>query len=49
MEGMDDGVVTAELDRLLADFLESLSATGEALSRADLKHEMNGVQVVEQV
>ncbi|CAG8892232.1 unnamed protein product [Penicillium egyptiacum] len=49
MEGMDDGVVTAELDRLLADFLESLSATGEALSRAEIKHETNGVQLVEQV
>ncbi|KGO42857.1 hypothetical protein PEX1_007970 [Penicillium expansum] len=49
MEGMDDGVVTAELDRLLSDFLESLSATGEALSRAEIRHEMNGVHVVEQV
>ncbi|KAJ5329893.1 hypothetical protein N7452_010283 [Penicillium brevicompactum] len=34
MEGADDGVVTAELDRLLGDFLESLSAAGEALARA---------------
>ncbi|KAF9248098.1 hypothetical protein DTO006G1_8617 [Penicillium roqueforti] len=49
MEGMADGVVTAELDRLLGDFLESLSATGEALSRVEIKHETNGVQVVEQV
>ncbi|KAJ9490517.1 hypothetical protein VN97_g2749 [Penicillium thymicola] len=49
MEGTDDGVVAAELNRLLGDFLESLSATGEALSRAEIKHEMNGVQVVEQV
>ncbi|KAJ5773887.1 hypothetical protein N7457_008783 [Penicillium paradoxum] len=32
MEGVDDGLVTAELDRLLGDFLESLVATGEALS-----------------
>jgi serine/threonine protein kinase len=49
MEGMDDGVVAAELDRLLADFQGSLSATGEALSRAGIKHEANGALVAEQV
>ncbi|KAJ5164063.1 uncharacterized protein N7500_005893 [Penicillium coprophilum] len=49
MEGMDDGVVIAELDRLLSDFLESLSATGEAMSRVGTKHETNGVHVAEQV
>ncbi|KAJ5835485.1 hypothetical protein N7447_001511 [Penicillium robsamsonii] len=49
MEGMDDGVVTAELDRLLGDFLESLSATGEALSQAGIKHETNGARVAEHV
>ncbi|KAJ5380453.1 uncharacterized protein N7496_002881 [Penicillium cataractarum] len=34
MEGADDATITAELDRLLGDFLGALSATGEALSRA---------------
>ena len=34
MEGADEPVVTAELDRLLGDFLDALSATGEALSQA---------------
>lgn len=34
MEGVDDHAVTVELDRLLGDFLDALSATGEALSRA---------------
>ncbi|KAJ5129798.1 uncharacterized protein N7515_005837 [Penicillium bovifimosum] len=43
MEGVDDNAVTAELDRLLGDFLESLSATGEALSFAGVHHEMNNV------
>lgn len=33
MEGVEDTAVTAELDRLLGDFLGALSATGEALSR----------------
>ncbi|CEO60333.1 hypothetical protein PMG11_04964 [Penicillium brasilianum] len=33
MEGADDATITAELDRLLGDFLGALSATGEALSR----------------
>lgn len=33
MEGADDATVTAELDRLLGDFLGALSATGEALTR----------------
>ncbi|KAJ5093581.1 hypothetical protein N7456_009442 [Penicillium angulare] len=33
MEGADEAVVTAELDRLLGDFLDALSATGEALSQ----------------
>lgn len=42
MEGADDSVVTAELDRLLGDFLESLSATGEALSRATIGNDTNG-------
>ncbi|OJJ47238.1 hypothetical protein ASPZODRAFT_64892 [Penicilliopsis zonata CBS 506.65] len=32
----DDQVVTAELDRLLGDFLDALSATGEALSRFNI-------------
>lgn len=51
MEGVDDGLVTAELDRLLDDFLESLAATGEALSWAEVTHETNDVyeHVVEQV
>ncbi|KAJ5960923.1 uncharacterized protein N7479_008073 [Penicillium vulpinum] len=49
MEGMDDGVVTAELDRLLSDFMVSLSATGEALSRAQIKHKTSGALIVEQV
>ncbi|KAJ5189144.1 hypothetical protein N7491_005468 [Penicillium cf. griseofulvum] len=49
MEGMDDGVVAAELDRLLGDFQGSLSAIGEALSRAGVKHETNGALVAEQV
>lgn len=34
MDGAGEGAVTAELDRLLGDFLDALSATGEALSRA---------------
>lgn len=34
MDGADDATITAELDRLLSDFLGALSATGEALSRA---------------
>lgn len=34
MEGADDAVVEAELDRLLGDLIGALSATGEALSRA---------------
>ncbi|KAF3388552.1 Serine/threonine-protein kinase KIC1 [Penicillium rolfsii] len=33
MEGADDATITAELDRLLGDFLGALSATGEALAR----------------
>ncbi|KAJ5928496.1 hypothetical protein N7466_007452 [Penicillium verhagenii] len=33
MEGSDDAIVTAELERLLDDFLAGLSATGQALSR----------------
>lgn len=33
MEGADDAVVTAELERLLDDFLDGLAATGQALSR----------------
>ncbi|KAL4920116.1 kinase-like domain-containing protein [Aspergillus aurantiobrunneus] len=33
MEGAGEATVTAELDRLLGDFLDALSATGEALSR----------------
>ncbi|KAJ5647082.1 hypothetical protein N7490_003454 [Penicillium lividum] len=33
MEGADDGIVTAELQRLLDDFLDALSATGQALSQ----------------
>ncbi|KAL5335471.1 kinase-like domain-containing protein [Aspergillus crustosus] len=33
MDGAGEAAVTAELDRLLSDFLDALSATGEALSR----------------
>jgi hypothetical protein len=33
MEGADDAVVLAELERLLDDFLDGLTATGQALSR----------------
>ncbi|KAJ5540876.1 hypothetical protein N7494_005952 [Penicillium frequentans] len=33
MEGAEDAVVTAELERLLDDFLDGLAATGQALSR----------------
>ncbi|KAI2794730.1 hypothetical protein POX_a01331 [Penicillium oxalicum] len=33
LEGADDATITAELDRLLGDFLGALSATGMALSR----------------
>lgn len=36
MEGVDDAVVAAELDRLLGDFLGALSATSDALSKAKL-------------
>ncbi|KAJ5584359.1 uncharacterized protein N7459_004159 [Penicillium hispanicum] len=36
MEGADDTVVTAELDRLLGDFLGALSATGEALASTNV-------------
>jgi hypothetical protein len=36
-EGASDEVVTAELDRLLGDFLDGLAATGEALSMADVR------------
>ncbi|KAL3461583.1 hypothetical protein BJX64DRAFT_154644 [Aspergillus heterothallicus] len=32
-DGASEAAVTAELDRLLGDFLDALSATGEALSR----------------
>ncbi|KAL1855119.1 hypothetical protein Plec18170_004535 [Paecilomyces lecythidis] len=34
-EGADESVVSAELDRLLGDFLGALSATGEALATVD--------------
>ena len=37
MEGADDAIVSAELDRLLGDFLDALSATGEALSQTSTK------------
>ncbi|THC92107.1 hypothetical protein EYZ11_008433 [Aspergillus tanneri] len=40
MEGAGDGAVTTELDRLLGDFLQALSATGEALSKATLEAEV---------
>lgn len=33
MEGAGEGAVSAELDRLLGDFLDALSATGDALSQ----------------
>jgi serine/threonine protein kinase len=51
LEGADDALVTAELDRLLGDFLGSLSATGEAVSRAGISQDTNGVheQIVEEV
>ncbi|KAL4785379.1 kinase-like domain-containing protein [Aspergillus varians] len=35
-EGAGEATVTAELDRLLGDFLNALSATGEALSRTNV-------------
>ncbi|KAI9376056.1 kinase-like domain-containing protein [Aspergillus egyptiacus] len=38
MDGAGDAVVAAELDRLLGDFLDALSATGEALSRTKIEH-----------
>ncbi|KAJ5596498.1 hypothetical protein N7450_002956 [Penicillium hetheringtonii] len=41
MEGADDAAVTAELDRLLGDFLGALSATSEALSRASTEPRVN--------
>ncbi|CAG8381437.1 unnamed protein product [Penicillium salamii] len=41
-EGVDDGVVAAEFDRLLADLLESLEATGEALVRYEPHQDANG-------
>ncbi|KAF7126212.1 hypothetical protein CNMCM5793_002634 [Aspergillus hiratsukae] len=34
--GAEESAVTAELDRLLGDFLDALSATGDALSRATI-------------
>ncbi|PTU19617.1 hypothetical protein P175DRAFT_0510844 [Aspergillus ochraceoroseus IBT 24754] len=37
MEGAGDAAVTAELDRLLGDFLDALSATGEALSQTKIR------------
>ncbi|EAW14361.1 putative serine/threonine protein kinase [Aspergillus clavatus NRRL 1] len=37
--GADDSAVTAELDRLLGDFLDALTATGDALSRASVDPE----------
>jgi hypothetical protein len=43
MESADDAAVTAELDRLLGDFLGALSATGEALSRAGAEPKADGV------
>src|SRR5699024_9528803 len=33
MVGADEGVLMGEMDRLLGDFLDALSATGEALSK----------------
>lgn len=33
MAGADEGVLMGEMDRLLGDFLDALSATGEALSK----------------
>ncbi|PLB55830.1 serine/threonine protein kinase [Aspergillus steynii IBT 23096] len=41
IEGADEGEVTAELDRLLGDFLQALSATGEALSKTTIEAESN--------
>ncbi|KAL2861105.1 putative serine/threonine protein kinase [Aspergillus lucknowensis] len=35
-DGAGEAAVTAELDRLLGDFLDALSATGEALSRTKI-------------
>jgi serine/threonine protein kinase len=43
MEGIDDNTVTAELDRLLGDFLGALAATGDALSRASSGHQTDEV------
>ncbi|KAJ5550463.1 hypothetical protein N7535_001596 [Penicillium sp. DV-2018c] len=42
-EGVSDNIVAAELDRLLGDFIESLSATGEALSWTGVPHDMHNV------
>ncbi|KAL4875096.1 hypothetical protein BJY04DRAFT_224402 [Aspergillus karnatakaensis] len=36
MDGAGEAAVTAELDRLLGDFLDALSATGEALGRTKI-------------
>lgn len=43
MESADDATVTAELDRLLGDFLGALSATAKAFSRADDEPKGDGV------
>lgn len=41
-EGADDtNAMRRELDRLLGDFLDALSATGDALSRVKIEHEGN--------
>ncbi|KAL4803478.1 hypothetical protein BDV18DRAFT_144828 [Aspergillus unguis] len=37
VDGAGEGAVTAELDRLLGDFLDALSATGDALSQTHTK------------
>ncbi|KAH8427390.1 putative serine/threonine protein kinase [Aspergillus melleus] len=39
IEGAGEGEVTAELDRLLGDFLQALSATGEALAKTTIEAE----------
>lgn len=41
-EGADDVVVSNELDKLLGDLLDSLKLTGDALSRVNVGHEVNG-------
>lgn len=45
-EGAGDGLVTAELDRLFGDLLDSLKSTGDALSSVSVGHEKSDTNVV---